>query len=357
MTLADFIETHQGRIIECWKGRVKARMSIAMDESQLINSLPLFLDDLVDTLRKPPEEWPALKSAEEHGRQRVQVGVDIVNLTQEMSAVGEAIVELARQESFDLSSEDIQRLLRAVGRGTALSARAYAALRDEQLANEASQHFSFVAHEIRNPLNSARLVSEILSIAPPEEHQGHLDRLQRALTRLSEQVDNSLIEARLYGKPRLELESVEANTLLDTVCDDVAAHVADRSITIRREIESFELEVDSKLIISALTNLLSNAVKFSCRGGEVVLQARTHEGRALFEVKDQCGGLPDGFQERLFQPFVQQNANKTGFGLGLAIVKQAAEAHGGAVRVSNYPGHGCRFVLDVPLRHSEAEDA
>jgi signal transduction histidine kinase len=40
---------------------------------------------------------------------------------------------------------------------------------------------------------------------------------------------------------------------------------------------------------------------------------------------------------------------QTGFGLGLAIAKQAADAHGGTIRVQNLPGKGCVFVLELPI--------
>jgi signal transduction histidine kinase len=66
------------------------------------------------------------------------------------------------------------------------------------------------------------------------------------------------------------------------------------------------------------------------------------------EVEDRCGGLPQGNAGELFEPFVQQGENRTGFGLGLAIVKQALEAHGGRVSVRNLPGKGCVFSLDLP---------
>jgi signal transduction histidine kinase len=52
--------------------------------------------------------------------------------------------------------------------------------------------------------------------------------------------------------------------------------------------------------------------------------------------------------ERLFNPFVQAGADRSGFGLGLAIAKQVADAHEGAIRVHDLPGRGCVFVLDLP---------
>jgi signal transduction histidine kinase len=354
MTLADFIEANREKLIECWKAEVELRLAPKMEESQLINELPLVIDDLINNLRNLPEEWPVLESAEKHGRQRVETGVDIAGLTEEIALIGEVIVGLAYSNQFEIPSHDLQCLIRVIGRATALSVQAYANLRDKQLAHEAAQHFSFMAHEIRNPLSNARLIADILPLIPEQDRQRHYERLQRALLRLSEQVDNSLVQARLYGEPELKIQRAQAAELVDAACDDIAAHLAEKNLVLTREIADFELDVDPKLIISALTNLLSNAVKFTAAGKRIQIRARDHEDHALFEVEDDCGGLPEDMPQRLFQPFVQKSENKSGFGLGLAIVKQAVEAHHGAVRVFNDPGQGCCFVLDLPRRQNRS---
>jgi len=107
--------------------------------------------------------------------------------------------------------------------------------------------------------------------------------------------------------------------------------------------------------LSAITNLVRNAIKFSVEGGRVDFRARALEDRVLFEVEDSCRGMPEELPPKLFQPFVQQNADRSGFGLGLLIVKRAIEAHHGSVRVVNRPNEGCTFVLDVPLRYVDAD--
>lgn len=190
-------------------------------------------------------------------------------------------------------------------------------------------------------------------MAPESERAKHLERLDRSLSQLTALVDDSLIEARLYGEPRLHIERVDARELVRTVRDDLAGQVEERGLSITTEVEAFSLDVDRALILSALTNLLKNAVKFTREGGRIALEARQVDGRAVFEVGDQCGGIPDDVLPRLFEPFVQAEPRKGGSGLGLVIVKQAAEAHGGTVRVDNRPGTGCSFVLDLPCRQRQ----
>lgn len=349
MTLADYVEANRKRLIEWWKIKVRARLALEVEESQLINSLPMLIEDLVATLRNPPEEWPSLDSAAEHGRHRVEMGIDIARLTEELALVGETIVGLACEDEFKLDGHDLQRLFRVIGRATAWSVQAYAGMRDRQLAKEAAQHFSFLAHEIRNPLNNARLAVDLLAVVPEKERDRYFDRVDRALSQLSEQVDNSLVGARLFGQPDMKLQTYDAAELVESAWADVALHGDEREIIMSSELERFEIDADRKLLVSALTNLMSNAVKFSRIGGRIQLRVRARNDRALFQVEDECGGIAESLQQ-LFLPFVQAEHDRSGFGLGLTIVKQVCEAHHGEVKVENRQGKGCSFTLDLPRR-------
>jgi signal transduction histidine kinase len=106
------------------------------------------------------------------------------------------------------------------------------------------------------------------------------------------------------------------------------------------------------LLYSAVWNLLQNAFKFTHLDTEVTLIAYALEERILIEVKDQCGGLPPGFAERMFAPFAQQGKDKTGLGLGLSIAAQCVLAIGGNLSVRDLPNSGCIFSIDIP-RHVE----
>jgi signal transduction histidine kinase len=355
MQLAEYIENNKDRLIQRWKSAVVERLELDLEESELVDDLPEFLDDLASAARDPGQGWPELDSARRHGRQRMRLGVDLGSLSVEIALVAEVLLALADEDGQSVTCEQARRLSRVIGQATAASVHEYVALRDQQLANQAAQHFSFIAHEIRNPLHNAKLAVKLLAVVDEPRRQASLERLQRALSQLSDLVDNSLIQARLYGDPTVNLERLDLVDLVEAARDDVAAHAEDRGQTLTIEAERIELEGDRKLLISALTNLLKNAIKFSCDGGRVLLRAKAVDQRALIEVQDECGGMPEDLPPRVFQPFVQgYSDDRSGFGLGLAIVKQAIDAHHGSVRVDNRPGQDCTFVIDLPLRQADA---
>jgi signal transduction histidine kinase len=243
-----------------------------------------------------------------------------------------------------------------MGRGVAASVRAYAALRDREIVEQAMQHYSFIAHEIRGPLQTARLTAALLLTEQEPKRQKYFARLDKAITQASQLIDDSIVQARLSGDSRVSPRPIAVPKLVDTICAEIEEQAQARSIAIVKDVETLQVEADQKLLLSAITNLMRNALKFSCEGGRVTLRARALEDRVLFEVEDSCGGMPEDLPPKLFQPFVQENADRSGFGLGLSIVKRAIEAHHGSIRVVNRPNEGCTFVLDLPLRYVNVDE-
>jgi signal transduction histidine kinase len=72
-----------------------------------------------------------------------------------------------------------------------------------------------------------------------------------------------------------------------------------------------------------------------------------HHDRVLLEVEDGVAGFRRE-RRRLFEPFEQRSADRTGLGLGLAISRWGAEANDGRIYARNLPGHGCVFTVDLP---------
>jgi signal transduction histidine kinase len=353
--LADFIQANKEKIIERWKVTAKDRLGLALETSELVNDLPLFLDDLVEALRSAAGKWPDMSGAEQHGRRRMRRGIDIGALSEEMTLVGETILELIDQLALSVPANEVRELFHAMGRGVAASVRAYAGLRDHEIVEQAMEHYSFIAHEIRGPLQTARLTAMLLLTAHEPGRQKYFDRLNNAIARAAQLIDDSIVQARLSGNPRVSAEPIAVQTLADMVCAEIEEQAQARGIAIVNNVDALEVEGDQRLLATAVTNLMRNAVKFSSEGGQVTLRARAVADRVLFEVEDSCGGIPEDITAKLFQPFVQQNADRSGFGLGLLIVKRAVEAHHGSVRVINRPNEGCTFVLDLPLHYIDVD--
>src|SRR5262249_49625212 len=156
------------------------------------------------------------------------------------------------------------------------------------------------------------------------------DAVNRALVRIANLVAESLAEARLRGIAARP----ERMRLADLFGRLAADSLAQASIRIEVQVpDDLYMDVDERLLASALHNLLKNALKFSPADETIIFRAFVRDGAIAIEVEDRCGGLPEGGTEHLFEAFVQGSNDRRGTGLGLAIARRAVEAHGGHITV------------------------
>jgi signal transduction histidine kinase len=360
MSLHDLIRKRRDRIIAIWREegeRVAAGDS--MPARELVDTLPVYLDELAASLEAVAcgEPQPATgQVAARHGITRLQIGFAPHELVREYGLLRDAILAAAKEDGYEPSREELLALGRCLFTSIGASVAAYVRERDAVLQRQASEHLAFLAHELRTPLTAARTGVELLRRERPDDSRLlHLANVvSRNLARVTQLLDNALTELRLRTPQSSRAEKLSGADLLRDLVEE-SAPLADASgIQLVTELEPIELEADARLLRSALSNLIVNAIKFSRRGGTVILRLRRIDARARFEVEDECGGLPPGTAEKLFDPFVQFGADRSGFGLGLAIARQAVHAHGGNLAVHDLEGKGCVFLLEVPVGPSAA---
>ena len=174
--------------------------------------------------------------------------------------------------------------------------------------------------------------------------------LERSLTALADLIDNSLAEVRATAgqSARSELFSVADFIAEVKYAAELAAQVRGCRLAVSPVDTDLAISGDRDLLYAALGNLLQNAFKFTHNHTEVTLNAYAVADRILIDVKDHCGGLPAGNAERMFLPFTQTGADKSGLGLGLSIARRSAESNGGILSVCDAPGIGCIFTLSLP---------
>jgi hypothetical protein len=127
------------------------------------------------------------------------------------------------------------------------------------------------------------------------------------------------------------------------------------SLTVTRGDDGGEVEIDQHILASAVGNLIQNAFKFTRANGNVTLRTRATADRLFIDVEDECGGLPKGGGEALFQPYEQRSEDRSGLGLGLTISRRGVEACGGEMHVRDLPGKGCVFTIELPRARRVSE--
>jgi signal transduction histidine kinase len=220
-------------------------------------------------------------------------------------------------------------------------------LRTEQLA-AVGQLAAGVAHEVRNPLTSIKmLVEAALRPRSPRPLDGDdLRVIHREVDRLEQTVQGFLNFARLPAPQRApcDLRDLvrQAGDLVRARADQqrvqTALHLPDRPVA---------ASVDPGQLSTVLVNLCLNALDAMPGGGrlDVTLEALP-EGRARLLIDDTGGGIAPQIAPRLFTPFA--TTKPTGTGLGLSLSARIVEEHGGGISASNRPDGGARFVVQLP---------
>lgn len=223
----------------------------------------------------------------------------------------------------------------------------------EERRQEQLRFIASIAHDLRNPLNSMSLVSELLAVKCGGEDRDMVQILLRQVKNLDRLVSDLLDTSRIEAG-QLELEMID---------QDVGALIRD-SVELYRtgaELHSFAVEVldepivcrcDGRRLAQVINNLISNAVKYSPNGGVIRIKAWKKDDRFFISVADQGIGIAPQDLDNIFRPFYRTNATKgmiPGIGLGLAASRRIVEAHGGTLQVESTPGKGSVFRVTLPI--------
>lgn len=357
-SLPEAIESDKGAIVDCWRSRVQGGLEpAAAPPSEIIDTLPAFLDELIVRLRdaasrgaRSSHSEKAGEIATEHGSQRFHAGFSLGAVIREYGVLRDCLLDFIHERGIAVSPAELRTVFALLTSSVANAAEQYAHERDRAIERQSEQHFGFIAHELRNPLTSAMLAAHALQRRAGSAGDVVVQRLIRNLSTLRHRIDNSLVSVRIRDLARsrtVDVADVSLREMVNDVATELAGDAEERDISIVIDGEA-ATRADPRLIHSAITNLISNAVKYTQRSGRVRARIRQTEELASVEIEDECGGLPEGKAEELFMPFVQRGSDRSGFGLGLAITKDAVEAHRGTVQVSNLPGKGCVFMISLP---------
>ena len=354
--LAGFLEAQRETIAQRWADELfTTGIPPSVDREAVINNLRDFIDELAAGLLREhgfhqhTQTTEASAVAKGHGRQRFRQGYDIGAVIREYGTLRDLLFQMMDESGLTPTVREMRVLSKYLISGIADAATQYGLERAEEMKRQTARHIGFLAHELRNPLSSVRLSLELMRQRGQLPQSRTLERVEQGLQRLSDLIDQSLVETRLRASPEPQREEVELQVLLQALAEESTTEVEAKGLSLRVEVEpGLRLHADPRLLHSALSNLVRNAVKFTRSGTTLHLRAKGGGLRVVMEVEDACGGLPEGKVQQLFNPFVQVGQDRSGFGLGLAIAMQVAQAHAGELRVHNLPGKGCVFVLDLP---------
>ena len=248
----------------------------------------------------------------------------------------------------------------------AAEARLNRSLADQErrLRDEQARLFSWVAHELRNPLGFIVYGLSNLRTGLADSGdavQQRIARLAKAARRMSDLIDRSVRLQRLAGVDYVpDFDSCSPGFPALEACARTADVHPGRAIDYVASSDlPAEVTVDAELVTLALANLLDNAVKYSPADAPITLSVdrdASHPGQIVYRVSDRGPGISDEDRQRLFGAQSRQAGKDSArFGIGLSLVAHVVRHHGGRVECVARAGGGTCCELCFPI--SRAKDS
>ena len=210
------------------------------------------------------------------------------------------------------------------------------------------------AHELRTPLALMQAQLELFSAEHPDmlpETAKFLALLREQTERLTQMTKTLLEMSNLQQVARNE--QIQLAPMVEEVFTDLALLAEKRNITLEMEGDGFLIGSDA-LIYRLLFNLTENAVKYNRSGGSVKVSVTQEPEKLLIRVSDTGCGVPEEYQQSIFQPFFRVDKSRSreygGVGLGLSLVWEIANLHGGGVRVEESSKKGTTIAVELPVQ-------
>ena len=216
-----------------------------------------------------------------------------------------------------------------------------------------------VSHELRTPLTSIKgalgLVLANTQIALDPKVERLVALAMKNSERLASLVNDLLdMEKLSSGQAQFRVSDQSINMLLSQAVAINQPYGTEFGVDYALELPDMDIwiKADADRFHQVLSNLLSNGTKFSPRGSKVRVVCTPSEGSVRVGIIDAGPGVPESFQNKIFQPFSQADSSATrqkgGTGLGLNISRQIVTRMGGKIGFQNLDEGGCEFWFTVP---------
>ena len=359
--LHEFIAVNREEIIRRCREKVATRsvpspMGGEIDRTEISHGVPNFLNQLMTALRGGDAKVNSeiSRSAVLHGRDLHVQGFTVSQVVHGYGDVCQSVTDLAVEMDAPISTSDFRTLNRCLDDAIAGAVTEFGRGRNQSTLDGESargtERLGFLAHELRNLMNTALLALEVLKTGNVGVAGSTGQVLHRSLIGARDLIGRSLAEVRLTRGIE-NRERIELSDFIDGVVPAATLEANARGLTLAVVAveEGVAMEGDRQVLAAVMGNLLQNAFKFTRAQTTVTLRVGASAERVLIEIEDECGGLSGGItNDELFRPFEQRGADRTGLGLGLAFSRWGVEANQGRIYARSLPGVGCVFTIDLP---------
>lgn len=221
--------------------------------------------------------------------------------------------------------------------------------------------YSVIAHDLRSPMGSIKMVLNMLILNLPSEKIGAemyelLTMANQTTADVFSLLDNLLKWTKSQiGKLNVVYQDVDLVEVTDGVIEIFSMVASLKKIRIREmKPEKMMVNADIDMLKTVVRNLLSNAIKFSKENSEVLVKMEEVDGMAVVSVQDYGCGISEEGQKKLLHTDTHFSTfgtnNEEGSGLGLLLCKDFVVKNGGKLWFTSKEGEGSIFSFSIPVK-------
>ena len=224
--------------------------------------------------------------------------------------------------------------------------------------NNRDKMYSVIAHDLRSPMASIRMVLNLVVASVSPETVGNeffelLDKANRESEEVHDLLDNLLKWTKSQtGRLNVVLQDLELNDIIPGVVDIFEMIAATKHIKLSYSGLPVKVHADNDMLKTVVRNFMSNAVKFSPENSTIEIFVTVEGDFAKISVRDHGIGIAADRLDSIFNKgeSTYGTGGEEGSGLGLQLCYDFARKNGGDVMVESEVGQGSTFSVTVPLK-------
>ncbi len=207
---------------------------------------------------------------------------------------------------------------------------------------------NFLIQDIKKPiLVSKRYAEHLMNKELPPDAVQVIEMLLDQLVQVADIVQTT--SSYSEGKTILRTQNVSLNNILTDYASRVESFVESRHCKVINEFDKdVTIKLDVKEFFQCYMHIIKNACDAMPDGGNIHISTRRGNKKIKIIFKDNGLGIPEGFKDKIFEPFMT-HGKKEGTGLGLSITKKVVEALNGTIDVESVLGSGATFIISLPI--------
>lgn len=266
-------------------------------------------------------------------------------------------VELIRKDGRRIPIEISSRMLYEKGEPVEILGIARDITERKLAERQKEIFFSLITHEIKNPLTSISMYTQLLRKKAQKEQDMKdaemLNVIESQVTAITQLMSDFMEVNQLQLKQfTIKKEPFDLNAVVNEVTTMFSKRATKHTIKKLGKVKQL-VNADRQRIYQVLVNLVSNAIKYSAPGSTVTIKVKESTNGIRVSVIDQGLGIAKEEQKAVFDLFYRIAQEKQqsikGHGLGLYICQEIIHSHNGSITLTSEVGKGSTFSFYIPL--------